>query len=260
MQTILFFDLDSTLVENRFSQKIVTQLLTPVSVQSGLTIRELAQALGEENTRRQMADPDNPLTMDWQDILQTIASRYNVTLEDVLDDLWVKNALAEDIEVLDEAHAVLAKLKAYGRHLVIATKGLSKYQLPVLQAVGLLDLFHTILTPDRTGFLKTTAAYFDAYRREHPAELYVHIGDHYFDDVICAKRNGFASVLRAPLDELREFDPFERPAHIESVKEEIKTYPEEGTTVVPDAVIVSLQELPEVVERLEQRAAQQTSS
>lgn len=254
MRITLFFDLDSTLVENHFSRKLVTQLLTPVSIQSGLTIRELAQALGEENTRRQMADPDNPLTMDWQNILQTVAAQYGVILEDVMDDLWVQHAIADDIEVLDEAHAVLAKLKADKRHLVIATKGLSKYQLPVLQAVGLLDLFDTILTPDRTGYLKTTAAYFDAYRREHPADLYIHIGDHYFDDVICAKRNGFASVLRAPIDDLKALDPFERSAQVLAYKDRISTFPKDGTTVVPDAVIYSLQELPDVVERLEQRA------
>jgi putative hydrolase of the HAD superfamily len=255
MQTILFFDLDSTLVENHFSRKVVTQLLAPVAAQSGLTIRELAQALGQENTRRQMEDPDNPLTMDWQDILQTVASQYNATLDGILDDLWVQHAIAEDIEVLDEAHAVLSKLKADKKHLVIATKGLSKYQLPVLQAVGLLDLFDTILTPDRTGFLKTTEAYFDAYRREHPADLYIHVGDHYFDDVICAKRNGFASVLRAPIGDLKDLDPFARPAQISTYKDQISTYPKEGTEVVPDAVVVSLQELPEVVERLEQNVA-----
>jgi len=253
MQTILFFDLDSTLVENHFSRKIVTQLLAPVAAQSGLTIRELAQALGQENTRRQMVDPDNPLTMDWQDILHAVVAQYNVTLEGVLDDLWVQHAIADDIEVLDEAHAVLTKLKAEGRHLVIATKGLSKYQIPVLQAVGLLDLFDTILTPDRTGFLKTTEAYFDAYRREHPADLYIHVGDHYFDDVICAKRNGFASVLRAPIDDLKALDPFDRPAQIVTYKDQISTYPAEGTDVVPDALVVSLQELPSVVERLEAR-------
>lgn len=253
MQTTLFFDLDSTLVENHFSRKVVSQLLAPIAAQSGLTIRELAQALGQENTRRQMADPDNPLTMDWQDILHTLAAQYNVALDGVLDDLWVQHALAEDIEVLDEAHAVLTKLKAEGKHLVIATKGLSKYQLPVLQAVGLLDLFDAILTPDRTGFLKTTEAYFDAYRREHPAELYIHIGDHYFDDVICAKRNGFASVLRAPIEALRDLDAFERPTQIHAHKDAISTYPQEGTQVVPDAVILSLQELPEVVARLEAR-------
>ena len=252
MQTILFFDLDSTLVENHFSRKVVTQLLAPVATQSGLTIRELAQFLGQENTRRQMVDPDNPLTMDWQDILHTVAKQYNATLDGILDDLWVQHAIEDDIEVLDEAHAVLTKLKADGRHLVIATKGLSKYQIPVLQAVGLLDLFDTILTPDRTGYLKTTEAYFDAYRREHPADLYIHVGDHYFDDVICAKRNGFASVLRAPIEDLTDLDPFARPAQIATYQDQISTYPKEGTDVVPDAVVVSLQELPAVVEQLEQ--------
>lgn len=254
MTTVLFFDIDSTLVENHFSRKLVSQLLAPLAERSGLSIPDLAQALGKENTRRQMADPDNPLTMDWQDILQTIAAQHGATIAGELDDLWVQHAIAEDIEVLDEAHAVLIQLQAPHRRFVIATKGLSKYQMPVLEAVGLIDLFDAVLTPDRTGFLKTTPAYFDAFREEQGEALYIHVGDHYYDDVICARRNGFHSVLRAPLEALRPIDPFERPAHLHAHTSAIATWPKDGTDILPDAVVVSLQELAGVVLRLEAAA------
>jgi putative hydrolase of the HAD superfamily len=248
-QTILFFDIDLTLVSNRFSGRLLDKLLHEMLESSGKTLDELADELGAENTRRQQDDPDNLLTMDWDDMVQQLARQYGVTLSDTVDRLWLEYAATDGVDVLDNAPQVLEKLKAEHRQLIIATKGLSKYQDSVLAAAGLTAHFNDILTPDKTGYLKTSPGFFNKYR-SHDA-IFIHIGDHYYDDVICAKRNGFYSVMRAPLDALAAYDPFERAKILEQHFSEIATYPAEGTEIRPDAVIISLEELPEVVSQIE---------
>lgn len=248
MQTIIFFDIDSTLIENRFSAKAIRQLLEEIAPMAEKSVQALGQELGAENSRRQIDNPDHPLTMDWHDIVQSIAEKYGVTLSSDVDTLWNKYADADDVEILDDVHTVLPKLKQ-GRKLVIATKGLSKYQNPVLQVSGLDAHFDDVLTPDITGYLKTTKDYFEKYLDEEA--LFIQVGDHFYDDVMCAKRNGFYSVLRAPIEALSVYDPFDRSKVLNQYLDQIKTYPKDGTKVRPDAIVISLQELPSVIERIE---------
>ena len=254
MQTVLFFDIDSTLVENQFSRKALGTLLQEIADHTGLELAALGQEMAAENSHRQKNDPDNVLTMDWDDILETIAQKYDVTLSAKGIDLWRKFAHKDDVIINDKIHNVLDLLKAEGYPLIIATKGLSKYQYPVLEVAGLLDYFDEILAPDVTGYLKTTPAYFERYA-DRENTLFIQVGDHYLDDVICPKRNGFMSVMRFPQEALQDIDPFERPALLHQYRDEIHTYPEEGTDIVPDAVAVSLQELPAIIKRIEAQAA-----
>lgn len=250
---IIFFDVDSTLVENRFSRRALTEVLAELENVSGKSVRELAQEMWNENDRRQQTDPDHVLTMDWDDIVLSLATRYQVTLKKNPIELWNTYASASEVEIIDDAPSMLAALKAKGHTLVVATKGLWKYQEPVLRVTGLLPYFDDILTPDRTGFLKTTAAYFQRYTKA--GGRFVQVGDHYFDDVIVGRRNGFTTIWRAPNANLQhalsDYDPFERPAHISAVTQFIPTYPKDGTEIVPDVVVVSLQEVPAVIARLE---------
>lgn len=252
MQTILFFDLDATLIENRFSFKVFRPLLGEIAEASNGTVEILAQELYDENKERQKQDPDNVLTMDWQDIIETIAARYNISVSESVDDRWVTEANVDDIEILDDAPSMLKVLQSGGRKLVLATKGLSKYQDPILEITGLGQFFDDKLTPDITGFLKTSPQYFDSYHGQDA--LFIQVGDHFYDDVICAKRNGFYSIMRAPIAELSVYDPFDRPQKLDDFLDDIRTYPAEGSKIRPDAVVISLQEVPDVVRRIEEKA------
>ncbi len=251
MQTIVFVDVDSTLVENRFSRKVIGTLLQEIADVTGKPLPELGKEMGAENSYRQKNDPDNVLTMDWDDIVLTLATRYQVTLSRPLLELWEDMALPEDVEILDNSPAVMQQLKAAHRTLVVATKGLMKYQIPVLRAAGLETAFEDILTPDKTGYLKTTRAYFNHYLDAYPNACFIQVGDHYMDDLICAKRNGFYSILRAPIAELADLTPLERPAKLSEFVSQIPTYPADGSDVLPDAVVVNLAEVPDVIATLE---------
>lgn len=251
MHTIVFVDVDSTLVENRFSRKVIGILLQEIASVTGKSLSELGEKIVAENSYRQKNDPDNVLTMDWDDIVLTLAARYQVTLSRPLLGLWQDMALPADVEILDNSPAVMQQLKAPHRQLVVATKGLMKYQLPVLRAAGLETMFEDILTPDKTGYLKTTPAYFHRYLSAYPDACFIQIGDHYVDDLICAKRNGFYSILRAPIMELADLTPFERPKRLPEFVSQISTYPAGGSDVLPDAVVVNLAEVPDVITAIE---------
>jgi len=249
-KAILLIDIDSTLVENRFSRMALRTVLQEMVDTTGQTMQALGDEIIAENNYRQANDPDNVLTMDWDDIVNTIAERHDVTLSRPVIELWNEYASADTVDVLDNVHDVLVELQAMDMMLVIATKGLWKYQEPVLQVTGLRDYFEHILTPDITGYLKTSPEYVRDFRAKFPEPPVIHIGDHYKDDVICPLRNGFYSILRAPIDELNQWTPQERTAHIHDYAEQISTYPKDGTDVEPTAVVTSWQEIPETIKQI----------
>lgn len=249
MQTIVFFDLDATLIENHFSRKVFRPLLEEIAAHTDVSVAELGVAMNKENKYRQEHDPDNVLTMDWEDILVTIAQKHGFSLSDSIDERWRAFTKLEDIEILDDAPTMLQTLKNGSRKLVLATKGLSKYQNPILDVTGLGQYFDDKLTPDITGYLKTSPQYFDKYRKQDA--LFIQVGDHFYDDVICAKRNGFYSIMRAPIPDLAVYDAFDRVQRLGDFLSDIPTYPDEGSDVRPDAVVVSLQEVPEIVQQIE---------
>lgn len=250
-RTLIFFDIDATLIENHFSRRVIVDVLQDVADETGISLDELRLELGKENYRRQNNTPDDPLTMDWQDITEVVAKSVGGTLSKNLDELWAAYTHADEIELLDDSPSVIKKLKAPHRKLFIATKGLSKYQVPILKAVGLYDLFDGFLAPDITGLHKATSGYHDTYTKTYPDSLVIQVGDHFVDDVIAPRRNGFISIMRAPFAELVEYDAFERPNHLHKVIKKISTYPREGSDVRPHAVVTSLQEVPDLVAKIE---------
>jgi len=181
-------------------------------------------------------------------MVQKLALQYGVALSQTVDVLWKTRLRTEHIEVLDNAPQILQQLKVLGYQLVIATKGLSKYQVPVLELSGLLPYFDDILAPDITGYLKTSPGFYQTY--PDSIGLRIQVGDRYLDDVICPQRVGLKTILRAPIADLHHRTAFERRNLLTPYLEQIGGYPAEGSTVLPDAVIVSLSEIPAVLPEL----------
>jgi FMN phosphatase YigB (HAD superfamily) len=128
--------------------------------------------------------------------------------------------------------------------MVVATMGLSQYQFPVLKALNLYDFFEGFLTPDRTGYLKMHPEFYQQYI-DYPNRI--HIGDRYDHDCWYPHQFGAKTILRLPLDELRDQSPFKRPALLSSLN--VPLVPPKPE-LLPDAVIVHLAELPNVITQL----------
>ncbi len=219
-------------------------LFAELARKTGLEASEIRRRVIQENLDRQ-ADPNGPAVraMDWDDIFDVVTERLGVRLEAQPVEIARAHAGPPDTAVLDDADVVLKQLASPQRAVVVATKGLRKYQLPVLDALGLTPLFTDILTPDVHHALKKDLAFYGAWPQA--ARLKISVGDHYEDDVVAPGRFGFKTVWKVnPLnDRLHEVEPFDRPASF--------CYSEEQT-IRPDAIIFSLCELPQVVKRFEE--------
>jgi FMN phosphatase YigB (HAD superfamily) len=214
-----------------------------IAEKSGESFEAVLNLIIAENDMRQ----NNPavsaaLSMDWDDITQTVAVRLGVRLESSCEAL-VREYAATHSSILDNARDVLQELNASHRALVVATKGLAKYQQPVLDALGLTPLFTSILTPDSHHALKKQAAFFGAWPSE--TRLQIMVGDRYDDDVQCPSAHGFKTVWKRPdlSPVFQKKDPFARALIYDYTPEQ---------TIPADAIIYSLAELPTLVRRLEQ--------
>lgn len=244
-KSVVFVDLDSTIITG-FDSQILPRITSELAKKSGLGLDEVLHLVLQENHNRQK-DPGVPATraMDWDDILTTVAQKLGVRLEKSAWEIFKECADRPYSDVLDNAYTVLEKLRAPHRAIVAATKGLSKYQISILNALALTPLFDGILTPDSNGALKRDAVFYGQWPKL--ADLQILVGDDYEDDVLAPKEFGFKTIWKPQThDNGFDQDPFDRPKAF--------NYPN-GHSTRPDAIIFSLKELPDVVARLERETS-----
>lgn len=250
LPTTLFFDLDGTLIINPFWKVVFPTISQAIAEASGKTTQQIiAEIVAEHDARVRTPLDDRPRTMDWDDIFQTVAARYEMELDISTESLVAAHAAPPYTAALDGAADILASLSQNPeRRLVVASMGLAKYQIPVLKGLGLYDFFDDFLMPDTTGYLKTDRAFYGTYL-EQPAQR-IHIGDRYDHDCYFPKQFGGLSVMRLPLPEFTPYDPFERPQYLHEVCDQISGMID-GMPLLPEAVVIHLEELPAVIGRIE---------
>jgi FMN phosphatase YigB (HAD superfamily) len=251
VSTTLFFDLDGTLMTNPFWSVVFPKVTESLAEQTGKTPQALFEVIMAEHDRR-LQNPlaDRPLTMDWEDIFASVAAAQDAHITFSAEALVIAHAAPPYTETLDKAPEVLRRLRQNGgRKLVAASMGLSKYQFPVMRALGLYDCFDDFLTPDRTGYLKTERGFYADYLGQ--PDLRIHIGDRYDHDCYFPKSLGARVVMRLPFTELAAPDPFDRPRYLDKLKARISGLVDGGIPVPPDAVVIHLRELEGVISRLE---------
>jgi FMN phosphatase YigB (HAD superfamily) len=264
--TVLFFDLDGTLMLNPFDREVFPVAIGKLAAATGLAPERLLGEIVAENQHRQAhPDPAAPaLVMDWDDILQVIARRHGLPEgaipPDLCQELLRQHAAPPFTATLDNAVEVLRTLHAPGKHrwCVVASMGLGKYQMPVLRSLGLYDQFDDFLMPDLIGCLKFDRRFYEKYLDSSGANrLFISVGDNYLHDIAFPRSLGFHPVLRLPVPALNRYEPFERPAHLAPYTHLIQYYPGDPATAtaLPDAVITDLAELPAVITQLEQQHA-----
>jgi FMN phosphatase YigB (HAD superfamily) len=248
-QTIIFIDLDNTVMINPFRSKIFPYVCKKISSQTDRNPLEILNLIYEEHARRK-ADPTMVprRVMDWDEIVKEVSIRLGTTWTIPLEKLVTRYAHFPYIRIIDNADKVLTKLALPGRRRIVAiTNGLSKYQLPVLKSLGLLQHFDELLSPDKTNHLKSEKEfYITCLVKQSSPLLSIVVGDDYFDDVFYPKQFGFFSVwvLREDGNSgvLLKKDAFQRAKEIITPQ---------GFLIKPDAVIGNLSFLPKVIDRIE---------
>jgi putative hydrolase of the HAD superfamily len=244
-QSVVFFDLDGTLMVNPFEAAVWPVIMQEIAETSGASSETIFNLIVEENEARQN-DPSGSavLSMDWDDIAQVVAAKLGGRVSSSCETL-VRDHAASHSSVLENALDILHELNAPHRALVVATKGLAKYQQPVLDALGLTPLFAGILTPDSYQALKKNRAYFGAWPAE--TRLQIMVGDRYDDDVEGPGKHGFKTIWKPAKGVLNPMlekkDPFARSLMFDYAPDQ---------TTPADAIITSLNELPAIIRRMEQ--------
>ncbi len=242
-------------MRNTFASSVLPAVYDEIHRETGVPAADVrALVVREHNNRLNSACPPYPRVMDWDDIVQGVACSLGCVLTRSLEYLVRRHCLPPHIRALDDAANVLLTLKETGRRrLVVSTMGLSRYQMPILKALGLYDLFDDFLMPDLTGHLKWHREhYVSCTDRASDKHVFIAIGDMYRDDVLPAKSFGFGSVLKARLPALSGMGAMERPGHLHKVREDLPGSPE-SLPFLPDAVISDLAELLTVIPALEAR-------
>ena len=167
---------------------------------------------------------------------------------------------------LEGAYEALDTLKSAGYTLAVVTNGYLKYQAPVLEALGLFDFFSAIITPEQAGAAKPKPGIFhmawSGWREGQTPPI--HVGDDIIHDAWGARMAGGYSIwLRRDIPgSLRSLLPEDRPraADFASIRDAAfratmaaDAFGASPRDCQPDALIHSLNEVPELLDRLKYR-------
>jgi len=249
LHTHLFVDLDHTVMRNPFQGFVFPPIVADLAGKTGLTISTIFDLIVQENEDRLQSQTLPAETiMDWDDIVQVVAARLNVKCDLSPLALVQTHAAPPYTHVLEGAYTVLTELaQTVHRRVIASTMGLSKYQSPVLNALGLDSYFFDLLAPDICHYLKTDPRFFQKYTASDG--LFITIGDNYHDDVASPRRFGFHAIWTPRVDDRRlvreglsGMSPFDRWDHFDSGG---------ALAVRPDAIAFSLYELPAIINQIE---------
>ena len=188
------FDLDGTLVTSPFAG-VLHSVAAEITAETGEVAADVAADILAEHERRLLADPY--AAYDWASIVAATAgrfgSRWSGSLVSRLED-----ALADPgVRVLHEnTRASLEALRATGCRVVLLTNGRGEFQVPVLRAAGLHDVFDDVVTSDAVGTAKPAPEMFG--RALGDRSRLVHVGDRLDHDIAGAAAVGAAGILLRP--------------------------------------------------------------
>src|SRR5690606_4879493 len=215
------FDLDGVLMRNPFETCVLPRLAALLKSTPGLAdLEELeaARAVRERVShgwQRRMRSADLVGAYDWDGIYREVAEELGGDPElagqiDVAT--WVVECCGGDghIEALPGAEEALGGLADLRVRTVVISNGFAAYQEPVLEALGLLEYFDAVITPERAGAAKPEPQIFAAAGR-----LDLFVGDTLVHDVLGANQSGVPSAWLPPAlpDWLADLKPAQRAKH-----------------------------------------------
>lgn len=252
-QTVIFVDLGGTIATSPVRMYIFPEVAQEISEKAKVSLAEVTSSLATETRqRRSMSHADVTWVMDWDSIVDTVARYYGVRINESILARTHRYAKTTYCRILDSANIHLMQLRDSGnRRIVLASMALLRYHSIVIDALEITGLFSDILTPDTTGFLKTSPNFYRSFiDRVGDNHLFVNLGDNFEDDVVSPSQLGFMTILKMRTAVFPELDPFERANIVSLYTEKIHNF-NGNFGVVPNAVINNIGEIHDVVERLE---------
>lgn len=260
-------DLDKVLIQNTFMlgvfptvHRILRPYIKPEMLEGQESDHWIVDRIYDEHARRLRAKDWVP-SSDWHAIINYVARALGYTETIDIASIVRQHAQKPYIAVYRDARPALEWLKQEANSLWWISNAFTEYQLPVLDALDLSRYFNGYFGPDTHGGVKPFAPLFQAAARaagEHPSRG-VHVGDYLTNDVSGANLNGMRSVwLDRSLNPV--FDgvaPWDIPkmdtfiTYMRGVARKEFAYDAYELDIakycIPDAVISSLDQLPEVL-------------
>ncbi|MED1796782.1 HAD family hydrolase [Brevibacillus nitrificans] len=201
------FDLDGTLMQNPFGAWVFPEIAAAVSGRLGRPHDVVAEMVAEHETR--MGSGRYVEAYDWDDILRERFRELGLSDPFEIEALVRKHSVYPKIRLLESGiQQALTDLRDRGYSLAAVTNGFYKFQAPVMEALGILDLFEEVVTPERAGAGKPDPAIL----RQLDGRIVAHVGDRLDHDVQLANRSRIAGLLidRNLPEELKAISPDRR--------------------------------------------------
>ncbi|GAB1532663.1 MULTISPECIES: HAD family hydrolase [Brevibacillus] len=184
------FDLDGTLMQNPFGAWVFPEIARVISGQLGREHDIVSEMVAEHEQR--MSQKRYVEAYDWDDILASRCDAWSI--EKMIDIEWLvrKHSVMPKVKLLEDGILqMLEEIKKRGFSLAVVTNGFYKFQAPVMEALGLLEYFDEIITPERAGTGKPDPAILQKLQ----GEVIAHVGDRLDHDVQLANRSHITSIL-----------------------------------------------------------------
>lgn len=215
------FDLDGVVMENPFHLGVFPHILHRIVSHCQETeqgrgkepekLREEAfQYLLAEHKQR-FASEAAYEAYDWDAIVAELTDHYDYP--ETFDIGAIVKLYCQEpyIKCHDQADSVWHDLKEQGWKIGVVTNGYAKYQVPVLEALGLYPLIDTVVTPDQAYGIKPDLAIFHAIPGVQE-KTWVHVGDTLVHDVYGGRKAGARTtwVHRRMPEEWKALTPWDR--------------------------------------------------
>ncbi|HHT68693.1 MAG TPA: HAD family hydrolase [Firmicutes bacterium] len=189
---LLTFDLDGVVMKNPFSTGVFPEVTRRIGEKTGLSHQQILEPIIAE-ARSRMALGKMVDAYNWDEIVSLVARRLGFTEPIDIAALVRRFSVPGHIYVYPEVPETLEFLRSVNHNLVVLTNGFRKYQLPVLQALGVADFFDAIFTPEVSGTAKPHREFFLQPQKRYPGP-HIHVGDMIIHDIMGANQVGATSV------------------------------------------------------------------
>ncbi|MGD0396948.1 MAG: HAD family hydrolase [Nitrososphaerales archaeon] len=190
---IVIFDLDDTLVKNPFGKGVLPHIQRIMSREGSKT--DCARAFRQETVRlrREGRLVDS---FDWDFVMRNIARANRIHLGIEVAELVRTYSKAPFASLEPGANELLKSIHESGHRIVILTNGYEKYQLPLIESLG-LENYDLLVTPDKIGYIKPQPEAFKLAARPFITEKSrepVVVGDSILFDIWGASLTGFRAI------------------------------------------------------------------
>ncbi len=195
-ETALLFDLDWTLLDNKFYPSIYEYILSKSGAKN-VSIDKLRSAF-YDTFRSYLRNGRYVEAFDWDKVMGETLEKLNIDRKVTFMDAFKNNYKTGNAKLIKGVKEFLQYAKEKGFIIGIITNGLTRYQEVSLEETGLRELVHFVVTSDEAGTIKPFEPPFKIgveRAKRWGARVFMFFGDNLYLDIVGALLFGFQGVF-----------------------------------------------------------------